>query len=606
MQTPSMPSTVIRWDVFLSYGSPDRAEVERLALYLEGLGLRVLLDPWRLVPGQPFIPELREAIRAARSCAVFVGPSGTRPWQNREMEAALSQAVDRASSGDEWPFRVFLVMLPGALDPSARDLPTYLDLNTWIDFRTPAGLDDPDSLSRLVAGVRGTLEPAPDRPRAVSAAEAFRFWLKLGFISFGGPAGQIAVMHAELVERRRWISEKRFLHALNFCMVLPGPEAQQLATYIGWLMHRTAGGIVAGALFVLPSLFILIALSWIYLRFGQVPVVAGLFYGIKPAVTALVLHAAHRIGTRALKNGWMWCIAAAAFLAIFVLDAPFPAIVLAAALVGHFGARRAPHVFALGGGHGGAKATYGPALIDDDTPTPAHARLSRTRLSRVLATGFMLWLVGMAALVATQGLDRTLLQMGWFFSKAALLTFGGAYAVLPYVYQGAVEQHHWLSAPQMIDGLALGETTPGPLIMVVAFVGFVGGWTRQVLGPDSLFLGASLAASVVTFFTFLPSFVFIFAGGPLVEASYGKLGFTAPLTAITAAVVGVILNLALFFAYHVLWPQGFGGRFDVVSALIAVAASVALFRFKVGVIRLLAACAVAGLAATALTLPRFV
>ncbi|NRF71777.1 chromate efflux transporter [Aquincola sp. S2] len=443
-----------------------------------------------------------------------------------------------------------------------------------------------------------TAAAAAAPPSPIGFAEAVRFWLKLGFISFGGPAGQIAIMHSELVERRRWISEQRFLHALNYCMLLPGPEAQQLATYIGWLMHRTAGGIVAGALFVLPSLFILIALSWIYLRFGDVPAVAGIFYGIKPAVTALVLHAAHRIGTRALKNRWMWGIAAAAFVAIFAFDTPFPAIVLAAGLIGHFGARRWPQVFALGGGHGSAKAGYGAALIDDHTPTPPHARFSRARLARVLGIGLGLWGVAMAALIASQGWDATLTQMGWFFTKAALLTFGGAYAVLPYVYQGAVETHQWLSGPQMIDGLALGETTPGPLIMVVAFVGFVGGWLKQVAGPDALFLGGALAASVVTFFTFLPSFVFILAGGPLVEATHGKLGFTAPLSAITAAVVGVILNLALFFAWHVWWPKGFGGGFDAVSAAITVVAALALFRFKLGVLPLLAGSAAAGLAVT--------
>ncbi|WP_295643337.1 chromate efflux transporter [uncultured Methylibium sp.] len=440
----------------------------------------------------------------------------------------------------------------------------------------------------------------PERPAPVSFREALRFWLKLGFISFGGPAGQIAIMHTELVERRRWISEGRFLHALNYCMLLPGPEAQQLATYIGWLMHRTWGGIVAGALFVLPSLFILIALSWIYLRFGDVPLVAGIFYGLKPAVTALVLHAAHRIGTRALKNGWMWGIAALAFVAIFAFDVPFPAIVAAAALIGWVGSRYAPQLFAPGGGHAAAQAGYGPALIDDDTPTPAHARFSRGRLAKLVLAGLVLWGGAMAALVAVQGWQGTLAQMGWFFTKAALMTFGGAYAVLPYVYQGAVDHHQWLSGTQMIDGLALGETTPGPLIMVVAFVGFVGGWTRQVLGPDAIFLGAALAATVATWFTFLPSFLFILGGGPLVESTHGKLGFTAPLTAITAAVVGVILNLALFFAWHVLWPQGWSGRFDLIAAAIAVAAGVALFRFKVGVMPLLGACAVAGLIARAL------
>ncbi|MGQ3051249.1 MAG: chromate efflux transporter [Roseateles sp.] len=439
--------------------------------------------------------------------------------------------------------------------------------------------------------------PPAQRTPDIGFWAAVRFWLKLGFISFGGPAGQIAIMHAELVERRRWISEKRFLHALNYCMLLPGPEAQQLATYIGWLMHRTRGGLVAGALFVLPSLFILIALSWIYLAWGTLPVVAGLFYGLKPAVTALVVHAAHRIGTRALKNGWLWGIAAAAFVAIFALDVPFPVIVLAAALVGHLGGRWAPQVFALGGGHGTAARSHGPAVIDDHTPTPPHARFSRARLARVLAVGLGLWGLALAGLVLTQGLDSALAQMGWFFTKAALLTFGGAYAVLPYVYQGAVEQHQWLSGAQMIDGLALGETTPGPLIMVVAFVGFVGGWTKQLFGPDALFLAGATAAAAVTFFTFLPSFVLIFAGGPLIESTHGKLKFTAPLTAITAAVVGVILNLALFFAYHVMWPQGLNGRFDWVSALIAMAAGVALFRFKLGVMPLLALCAVAGLAA---------
>ena len=434
----------------------------------------------------------------------------------------------------------------------------------------------------------------------ISFREACRFWLKLGFISFGGPAGQIAIMHAELVERRRWISEKRFLHALNYCMLLPGPEAQQLATYIGWLMHRSWGGIVAGALFVLPSLFILVLLSWVYLRFGDVPVVAGIFYGIKPAVTAVVLHAAHRIGSRALKNGWMWCIAVAAFIAIFAFNTPFPLIVAVAAFVGWAGSRFWPAVFSLGGNYGKSSATYGPAIIDDDTPTPPHARFSRRAMLLVLAAGFGLWLTAMAVLALTGGLEGPLTQMAVFFTKAALMTFGGAYAVLPYVYQGGVEQFHWLTGPQMMDGLALGETTPGPLIMVVAFVGFLGGWTRQVFGPEFLFLGAATAAAVVTFFTFLPSFVFILAGGPLIESTHGKLGFTAPLTAITAAVVGVILNLAMFFAYHVLWPQGFTGRFDLVAAAIAGAAALALFRFKVGVMPLLGACAAIGLSVTLL------
>jgi chromate transporter len=437
-------------------------------------------------------------------------------------------------------------------------------------------------------------------PATPTFAQALRFWLKLGFISFGGPAGQIAIMHTELVERRRWISEQRFLHALNYCMVLPGPEAQQLATYIGWLMHRTWGGIVAGALFVLPSLGVLLALSWVYMAYGQVPAVAGLFYGLKPAVTALVLHAAHRISSRALKSRWLWAIAAASFIAIFAFNVPFPLIVGVAALIGHLGGRFAPALFATGGGHGAAKAGYGAAVIDDHTPTPAHARFRPGALARVLIIGVGLWLALMAGLLLRYGWEGTLTQMGWFFTKAALLTFGGAYAVLPYVFQGAVSEHHWLSGPQMIDGLALGETTPGPLIMVVAFVGFVGAWAKQVLGPESLLLAGSAAACVVTFVTFLPSFVFILAGGPLVESTHGNLKITAPLAGVTAAVVGVIVNLALFFAYHVLWPQGFGGHFDALSALIAVAAAVALFRFKVGVLPLLGACAAAGLGVTLL------
>ncbi len=421
-------------------------------------------------------------------------------------------------------------------------------------------------------------------PEPVTRAEAFAYWLRLGFISFGGPAGQIAIMHEELVERRRWISENRFLHALNYCMLLPGPEAQQLATYIGWLMHRTWGGIVAGGLFVLPSLFILIGLSWVYMAFGNVPVVAGLFYGIKPAVTALVVHAAWRVGSRALKNRWLWAIAIAAFVAIFALRVPFPLIVLAAGVVGYLGGRYAPAKFQTGGGHGKATRAYGPALIDDHTPTPAHGLFTWARFRRVAAIFLGLWALGIGGLTAAFGWDAVLTQMAWFFTKAALLTFGGAYAVLPYVYQGAVDHYHWVSATQMIDGLALGETTPGPLIMVVSYVGFVGGWTKALFGVDSLLLSGAVAATVVTFFTFLPSFFFILLGAPFIESTHGNLKFTAPLTGITAAVVGVIANLAVFFAWHVLWPQGPGGHFEWASAVIGIAAAVALFRLKLGVI----------------------
>jgi chromate transporter len=440
-----------------------------------------------------------------------------------------------------------------------------------------------------------TVEQELSKPEAISLRQAFLFWLKLGFISFGGPAGQISIMHQELVERRRWISERRFLHALNYCMLLPGPEAQQLATYIGWLMHRTWGGLIAGALFVLPSLFILIGLSWVYIAFGEVPAVAGLFYGIKPAVTAIVVQAAHRIGSRALKNNWLWGIAAASFMAIFIFNVPFPLIVLGAAIIGYVGGRLAPERFRTGG-HGAAKKSFGPALIDDDTPPPEHARFSSFKLLRLLLVGAVLWALPMGILTALFGWEGTLTQMGWFFTKAALLTFGGAYAVLPYVYQGAVGHYGWLTPTQMIDGLALGETTPGPLIMVVAFVGFIGAYVNQLFGPDQVFLAGALAATLVTWFTFLPSFLFILAGGPLVESTHNELRLTAPLTAITAAVVGVILNLACFFGYHVLWPNGFGGQLDWPSALLAIAAAIALFRFKRGVIEVLMGCGLIGLA----------
>jgi chromate transporter len=435
----------------------------------------------------------------------------------------------------------------------------------------------------------------------ISFAQALRFWLKLGFISFGGPAGQIAVMHRELVDGKRWISERRFLHALNYCMVLPGPEATQLAIYIGWMLHRTWGGIVAGTLFVLPSLFLLILLSWIYVAYGHVAWIAAIFYGIKPAVSAIVLHAMWRIGSRTLKNPrrtpLLWAIALVSFVAIAFLDVPFPALVIGAGVIGALAGRWWPSQVAAGDGHAATVEARSAQryVIDDDTPTPSHATFTKMRLARTIAAGAVLWAVSMGGLVAAQGWDSTLARMGWFFSKAALLTFGGAYAVLPYVYQGAVEQYQWLTGLQMIDGLALGETTPGPLIMVVTFVAFVGGWTKQVLGPDMLFVGAALAATLVTWFTFLPSFVFIFAGGPVIEATHGNLRLTGPLTGVTAAVVGVIASLALFFLVHIARPRPHG-PVDIAALVIAAAAAVALFRYKLGVIPVIAGCAVAGLA----------
>lgn len=450
-----------------------------------------------------------------------------------------------------------------------------------------------------------TVDLAPITP---TLKEAFWYWLKLGFVSFGGPAGQIAIMHHDLVEKKRWISEKRFLHALNYCMVLPGPEAQQLATYIGWLMHRTLGGLIAGSLFLLPSLFILIALSYVYLHFGQQPAVAGILYGIKPAVVAIVLFAAYRIGSRALKNKWLWLISLASFVAIAGFQLPFPFIVLLAALIGYVGSRYSPNTFNLSG-HQSSQKNFGKAVIDDNTPTPEHAKFNFKHVLKILAVGLCVWVVAIVLLVIIYGWHATFTQMAWFFTKAALMTFGGAYAVLPYVYQGAVEHYHWLSATQMIDGLALGETTPGPLIMVVAFVGFVGGWTHQVFGADSLLLSGVVAASIVTFFTFLPSFVFIFMGGPFIESTQGNVKFTAPLTAITAAVVGVILSLALFFAMHVFMPNvvilpnhlvsklmAYG--VDWFSVSLATIGFVALFRFKLSIIKLISIFAAIGLLVT--------
>ncbi|HEY0491212.1 MAG TPA: chromate efflux transporter [Telluria sp.] len=434
--------------------------------------------------------------------------------------------------------------------------------------------------------------PVDTAPPPVPLSEAFWYWLKLGFISFGGPAGQIAMMHTELVERRRWISEQRFLHALNYCMLLPGPEATQLAVYIGWLMHRTRGGIMAGVLFVLPSLLLLIALSWVYLAYGSLPLVAGILYGIKPAVVAIVLAAAWRIGTRSLRNPAMIAIAVGAFLAIAVAGLPFPAIILGAAIIGLVGGRAWPSLFQVGGAPHGSKASYGRAIIDDTTPTPAHARFSPARLVKVLLLGGGLGAAVWLLLASRYGATHTLAQMGWFFTKAAMLTFGGAYAVLPYVYQGGVEHYQWLTATQMIDGLALGETTPGPLIMIVAFVGFVGGWTHALFGHDSLLLAGGAAAAVAAFFTFLPSFIFILAGGPLVESTRDNVRMTAPLTAISAAVVGVIVSLALFFGQHVFVASG---RIDWAAVAISTAACIALFRFTVGTIKLIAACALAGL-----------
>ena len=337
----------------------------------------------------------------------------------------------------------------------------------------------------------------------IPLSEALKFWAKLGFISFGGPAGQIAVLHQELVEKRRWISERRFLHALNYCMLLPGPEAQQLVTYIGWLMHRSWGGILAGTLFVLPSLVILIALSWIYITFGQVPWIAAIFFGIKPAVVAIVLHAAVRIGKRTLHNQVLQWIALGSFLAIFILNLSFPIIVIITAVIGYWGGKHYPEYFQQSSAHGNTKdAHYGAAIIDDHTPTPDHAQFNIQKTLRHSAIALLFWLLPIGILITYFGWKTLYPQLAWFFTKAALLTFGGAYAVLPYVYQGAVDHFHWLSANQMIDGLALGETTPGPLIMVVAFVGYLAGHIQHLIGSANPFWFGVLGACVATWFTF--------------------------------------------------------------------------------------------------------
>jgi len=431
-------------------------------------------------------------------------------------------------------------------------------------------------------------------PPTPTLGEAFKYWLKLGFISFGGPAGQIAMMHQELVERRRWISEHRYLHALNYCMLLPGPEATQLAIYISWLMHGVRGGVIAGVLFFLPAFVLLSLLAGIYLSFGDVPFVQGIFYGIRPAVVAVVLFAAWRIGSRSIRNEVMFGIAMLAFAGIFFFDIDFPWIVLAAAVLGALGGKLMPAKFTAGGGHGASSGSYGRAIIDDDTPPPAHAKFSWGKFAATVIAFVTIWA---AAMLAISG-SRDLSHLGEFFTKAAFLTIGGAYAVLPYVYQGAVEHFGWLTGPQMMDGLALGETTPGPLIMVVTWVGYLGGVAKAVSANP---VAAGIAgAAVATFFTFLPSFFFILAGGPLVEATRGELKFTAPLTAITAAVVGVVLNLATFFAWHTFWPKAthsapFGDPFDAIALVIAVASFVALWKYKADIMKVIGVCALLGL-----------
>ena len=414
---------------------------------------------------------------------------------------------------------------------------------------------------------------------------ALGYWWKLGLTSFGGPAGQIAMLHDEVVVNRRWISEKRFLHALNYCMVLPGPEAQQLVTYIGWLMHGVRGGVIAGALFILPSLVILIGLTWLYLAFGETAIVMGIFAAIKPVVVAIIAHAVFRIGSRSLRHPVLWAIAGVATIAMLISGALFPLILAVAVVVGMVGSRLAPRVFDGGGVHTPAAKAGGPAIIDDKTATPPHARISSWRLVRTIATSLAAWFVPVGALWLALGPDSSLVEMALFFSGAALLTFGGAYAVLPYVFHGAVSAG-WATPAQMVDGLALGETTPGPLIMFVSFVGFVGGFGGEFLGAGTSWVSGILAAIVATWFTFLPSFFFILAGGPYVEATRNRTAFAGPLTAINAAVVGVVLSLALLFAQNVFLPPN--QPLDAVAIAISLVAAIALFRFRRSVIEVIA------------------
>jgi chromate transporter len=417
-----------------------------------------------------------------------------------------------------------------------------------------------------------------ERP-PVPFGAALRFWAWLGCVSFGGPSGQIAILHTELVERRKWLSEPRFLHALNYCMLLPGPEAQQLATYSGWLLHGARGGIAAGALFVLPSVLVLLALSWIYAAHGDLPWVAAIFQGLQAAVLAIVVHATVRIAKRAFARRWMLLVAAAAFVSLRFLDAPFPLVILGAGLLGLALGRFAPALFARVG-----------HAVEGEVPPPVEASLPRTL--KVLALCLTLWWTPVLLFGAWQGRDHAITQQGVFFSKAAMVTFGGAYAVLPYVAEEAVERHAWLSAEQMMDGLGLAETTPGPLIMVVQFVGFLGAWNHP--GDLPPWLAGVLGALLTTWVTFLPCFLWIFLGAPHVERLRGVRALDGALSTITGAVVGVILNLAVWFGAHTLWPEG--GELDLFAVVVGLASALALLRFKVGVIPLVAAAAFAGLA----------
>ncbi len=456
-----------------------------------------------------------------------------------------------------------------------------------------------------------TIDVAPlatPRPAPVTLREAFWVWLRIAALSFGGPAGQIAVMHRILVDEKRWIGEHRFLHALNYCMLLPGPEAQQLATYIGWLMHRTRGGLVAGGLFVLPGALAIMALSWIYALYGRVGLVAGLFFGLKCAVLAVVLQAVVRIGSRSLKNGVMRSLAAAAFVLIFFFNVPFPLIVLGAGVIGYFGGRAGVAAFQVGGGHAAAK---GQIVEDADTllgeELPDHANPTVSQSLRQALVWLVLWLAPVAAMFLLMGDGSAFTQIATFFSKMAVVTFGGAYAVLAYVAQQAVEHYHWLTAHEMLDGLGMAETTPGPLIMVLQFVGFMGAYRNP--GLLSPLLAGTLGGLLATWVTFIPCFLWIFLGAPFIERMRGNKALSGALSAITAAVVGVVLNLAIWFAIHTIFrsveqfsagPLHFDrpqlASLDLWALAISTAAIIAMFRLKVGIFTTLGGASAAGVA----------
>jgi chromate transporter len=442
-----------------------------------------------------------------------------------------------------------------------------------------------------------------DAGHGISFGEAFRVWLRVAVLSFGGPAGQIAVMHRILVEEKNWISESRFLHALNYCMLLPGPEAQQLATYIGWLLHRTAGGIMAGGLFVLPGIIAIMGLSYIYAAFGKVGFVEALFFGLKAAVLAIVIQAVVRVGKRALRNHIMIALAAIAFVAIFFFNVPFPIIIITAGVIGYFGAKSGRAEFAAVAHGGGKNVAAIDSMLGEELPD--HVRPSVPRALRVSMVWLLLWLVPVAALLIAFGQANVFSQIALFFSKMAMVTFGGAYAVLAYVAQQAVEHYHWVQPREMLDGLGMAETTPGPLIMVLQFVGFMAAYRDP--GTLSPMLAGTLGGLLATWVTFTPCFLWIFLGAPFVETLRGNKGLAGALTAITAAVVGVILNLSIWFALHTVfretWPvRSFGFSFDmpffssvdVAALLLAVAAATAIFRFNMGMLAVLGGSCAAG------------